>query len=287
MMNVAPFIIGAPRSGTTLLRFMLDAHPKLAIPPETGFIPLQIPNWLPDHFQRKLFYLTVTNHSAWEDFGLTRAAFWQELELLKPFGIGKGLRAFYRLYASKFHKPYWGDKTPSHALQINEIRMLLPEARFIHLIRDGRDAMISLRQQWFSPGQDAKTQALFWLHHVQTARQNGLGRKDYIEVHFEKLILEPREQLLRICQFLGLEFSETMLKYARHAKERLVEHRGRRNFFGQEWLTAQRRRQQQQRTTQALDKTLIERWRTVLSREEQDQFWQIAGQFLSDLGYQN
>lgn len=181
----------------------------------------------------------------------------------------------------------WGDKTPRYALQIKEIRTLLPEARFIHLIRDGRDAMISLRQQWFSPGDDVATQAKFWLHHVQTARTHGLGQHDYLEVRYEKLILEPREQLQRICEFLKLEFSESMLEYAQHATIRLNEHQGRNNILGHEWLSAEARRQQQRRSTRPLDQSLIAQWRGVLSQDEQEQFWQIAGQLLTDLGYQN
>jgi Sulfotransferase family len=287
-MNFPPFIIGAPRSGTTLLRFMLDAHPMLAIPAETGFIPLSIPTWLGSHFQKKWFYFYLTRpRSAWDDFGLARDVFWNELQLLKPFTISEGLRAFYRLYAAKFDKPLWGDKTPRYTLQLNEIRVLLPEVKFIHLIRDGRDAMISLRHQWFSPGQSVSTQAQFWLHQVQTARTHGLGHDDYLEVHYKKLILEPRAQLLRICQFLGLEYSDTMLEYAQHAKLRLSEHRGRKNIFGQEWLSSEARVQQQHRTTQPLDKTLIEQWRTILTQAEQDEYWQIAGDILTDLGYQN
>jgi len=84
-----PIIVGAPRPGTTLLRFMLDTHPEMAIPPETGFLAL-FPH-------------------------------------------------FYQLYASRFAKPRWGDKTPSYCHHMQNIEEVLPEAHFIHIIRDGRD----------------------------------------------------------------------------------------------------------------------------------------------------
>jgi hypothetical protein len=286
IMKVAPFIIGSPRSGTTLLRFMLDAHPLLAIPPETGFLPMRVPIWLSSHFQQKLFYYSLCQtHSAWNDFGLSRADLWQALNTLRPFSISDGLRTFYRLYADKFAKPYWGDKTPRYALHLDEIRRLLPEARFIHLIRDGRDAMISLRQQWFSPGDSINIQAKFWVKHVNTARKDGLNHLDYLEIRYENLILEPQIQIQRICNFLNLPFNPSMLDYQDHARQRLQEHQGRTNIFGLEWLSPTKRRQQQIRTTQALDLKLIEQWRTVLNAQEQQQFWKIAGDLLTELGY--
>ncbi len=285
-MKFAPFVIGSPRSGTTLLRFMLDAHPLLAIPPETGFLPLQIPFWLSSHIQKRLFYLSLCRrHSGWNDFGLSRKEFWKALETLSPFTVSDGLRTFYRLYAEKLRKPYWGDKTPSYTLHLPEIRQLLPEARFIHLIRDGRDAMISLRQQWFSPGASVVTQAEFWVNHVGTARRNGLNQIDYLEIRFEKLILEPHLQLRRICDFLNLQFNDSMLDYQHHASQRIQEHQGRSNLFGHQWLSPAQRRQQQVRTTQPLNEKLIEQWRTVLSAQEQQQFWNIAGDLLSELEY--
>lgn len=104
-----PFVVGVARSGTTLLRLMLDAHPDLAIPHETHFIPavLREPQAGREDFFRKL-----TEFPTWEDLKTPAERFRQELLRLEPFDVRDGLRAFYRLYAGLRGKSRWGDKSP-------------------------------------------------------------------------------------------------------------------------------------------------------------------------------
>src|SRR4029434_6926754 len=138
---MAPFIVGVPRSGTTLLRIMLDAHPQLAIPPETGFLSrlVRLPwLWAAGLGRRRLLTI-ITRAESWPDFHLDAHALAEALDAVKPFTLADGLRAFYRLYAARFNKSLWGDKTPLYGRHAYSIARLLPEARFIHLIRDGRD----------------------------------------------------------------------------------------------------------------------------------------------------
>lgn len=105
-----PFIIGAPRSGTTLLRFMLDAHPEMAIPPETGFVPLAGGLGRQDFFDRLTHFPPGAPN--WSDFGLDASDFRAGLDQIDPFTCSQGLRTFYRLYAAKHDKPRYGEKTP-------------------------------------------------------------------------------------------------------------------------------------------------------------------------------
>ncbi|HEY8185271.1 MAG TPA: sulfotransferase, partial [Pyrinomonadaceae bacterium] len=85
---------------------------------------------------------------------------------------------------------------------MDKIRKVIPEARFIHIIRDGRDAALSLRRMWFSPGWEIETQAAYWRRCVLAARKAGLGRADYCEVRYEDLVLNTRETLKAICKFV-------------------------------------------------------------------------------------
>src|SRR5215207_10773521 len=168
-----PIIVGSPRSGTTLLRFMLDAHSELAIPPETGFLTLSEKLTGKGDKLREKFFHAVVNYSepslSWPDFEIPKEAFWIALTKVTPFNISEGYRTFYRLYAERCGKPRWGDKTPVYCRYIQSIRKVLPEARFIHIIRDGRDAALSLRKMRFSPGWEIKTQAAYWRKFVLAA----------------------------------------------------------------------------------------------------------------------
>ncbi len=281
-----PIIVGSPRSGTTLLRFMLDAHSELAIPPETGFLTL-IEN-LTDRGDkgREKFFEQLVNYSSWPDFEIPQETFWDTLTNITPFNISEGYRAFYRLYAARLGKPRWGDKTPIYCCYLNSIRRVLPEARFIHIIRDGRDAALSLRQMWFSPGWEIETQALSWRDCVLAARRAGVGRHDYMEVRYEELVLNTRETVKRVCAHVGLTYEEAMLSYYKQAAERLKEHKGRSLPDGTPMLTQEQRFQQQQRSTQPPDPTCVFAWKRTMDKEERKRFQLVAGDLLKELGYE-
>jgi hypothetical protein len=118
------------------------------------------------------------------------------------------VRAFYELYAQRFGKPRWGDKTPRYSLILASIESLLPEARFIHVIRDGRDVALSLRETWFAPAHDMPTLAQYWKTQVEHARKLGARRHYYLEVRYEALVHQTRETLKQICCFIDLPFEE-------------------------------------------------------------------------------
>jgi len=285
-----PVIVGSPRSGTTLLRFMLDSHPELAIPPETGFLMLRPKFWgRGDKFREKFFRALVTYPQpipAWPDFEIPEEAFWKALLEITPFNLPEGYRAFYRLYAARFGKPRWGDKTPLYCLELNAVRRVLPEARFIHIIRDGRDAALSLRRMWFSPGWDIETQAAYWRKYVLAARKAGLGCPDYLEVRYEDLILRTRDTLERICAHVCLDYDDAMLSYYARTPARLREHKGRSRPDGTPLRTQEQRIRQQERTTKPPDPACVFAWKREMSMEERGRFRLVAGDLLKDLGYE-
>lgn len=285
-----PFVVGSPRSGTTLLRFMLDTHPELAIPPETGFLTLGPKLKGRGDKLRESFFREVVNYPNpfpnWPDFEIPEETFRAALSEINPFTVSDGYRAFYRLYAARFGKSRWGDKTPLYCHELKLIRRLLPEARFVHIIRDGRDAALSLRQMWFSPGWEIETQAAHWRKFVLAARRAGLGRPDYLEVRYEDLILKPRETLERVCAHVGLAYDEVMLSYYTRTPARLGEHKGRTRRDGTLVATHEQRFRQQQRTTQPLDPTRISVWKQAMSAEERERFRLVAGDLLQAMGYE-
>lgn len=284
-----PVIVGSPRSGTTLLRFMLDAHPELAIPPETGFLAL--PGFEGDESAaREHFFNSVTNYPpetpGWDDFSIPKELFRAELDEIESFTPAAGFRMFYRLYAARFNKPRWGDKTPLYCMHLERIATVLPEARFVHIVRDGRDVALSLREMWFSPGWEIETQAAYWCRCIQSAREQSARCRHYLEVHYEDLILDTRKTLEQICIFLELDFDESMLRYHERTPARLREHGGRSFPDGKVLLTHEQRLRQQLLTTEAPNCNRVFAWKRDMNNDDRNRFEAVAGQLLCDLGYE-
>jgi hypothetical protein len=283
-----PVIVGAPRSGTTLLRFMLDAHSALAIPPETGFLALgRALGDGPD--PRQTFFQTVTRFPpdapAWPDFGIAAAEFGAALDRLEPVSVSDGCRLFYCLYASRFGKHRWGDKTPTYCLHLSAVAELLPEAHAIHLIRDGRDVALSLRRMWFSPGDRIETLAEFWKTCVTSARRQRDACAGYMEVRFEDLVRDPEAELRRICRFVDLDFEPRMVEYHAGVPARLAEHLERRRTDGTVIVSREQRLGQQALTTSPPRPSRAGAWTGAMSGDEGSRFLAVAGDLLDELGY--
>ena len=153
-----PFIVGVGRSGTTLLRLMLDAHPDLAIPGETHFL-LDLLAQNENGPARDRIFRAMIEAPTWPNLAVSESTFKAALDEVEPFSVPDAIRTFYRLYAQRFGKDRWGDKTPPYRSCMTGIQQLLPEAYFIHIIRDGRDVALSYRGLWFGPGDGIEAQA--------------------------------------------------------------------------------------------------------------------------------
>ena len=284
-----PFIVGVPRSGTTLLRLMLDSHPQLTIPPETGFLTRPM-SWLKHVSPRTALFHTVTRipfqSGPWRDFGLDAAEFHSALKEIQPFDASDGFRAFYRLYAQKQNKLRYGDKTPLYCQHLAKLEQILPEAHFIHIIRDGRDVALSLRSMWFAPGRDLQTLATYWGTLVQQTRNAGHRCQAYMEIRYEQLITDPEPALKLICDFLKLDFDSAMLHYWERSKERLREHKTRQGITGRVLVTQEERLRQQRLTQQPPQLNRISNWKNDMTPAEHAEFLRHAGAMLQTLHYE-
>lgn len=284
-----PIIVGGPRSGTTLLRFMLDSHPAMAVPPETGFLAWPS-TWLNRIAPRETLFRVVTRlplrSGPWQDFGLDAQEFREQLRQIEPFDWGEGIRTFYRLYAGKQNKSRYGDKTPLYCKHMETIEGLLPEAHFVHIIRDGRDVALSLRAVPFAPGQDMRTLALYWRGLIENARSAGRRCRAYMEVRYEALVNDPGSVLQSVCKFLELDFDPAMLLYWERTAERLREHKSRRRSNGRLLVRHEQRLSQQRLTLQAPKPERIFNWKKKMTALEQIQFRTYAGEMLQELGYE-
>ena len=228
-----PFIVGCPRSGTTLLRLMLNAHPELAIPNESYF-PVELRPWIRRYrknggFDLGLFAQDLATGSSFpqvrRNWELEPSLILNRLTGIHDIDYAEALRRLYALYAEVHGKPLYGDKTPWFVLHMRYLGTLFPEARFIHLIRDVRDVAPSLQAKEWGPDTLVDTAAL-WRHMVRSGQRDGqrLGAARYLEVRYEQLVTDPPGTLMRVCNFLGLSYRTQMLDYHEDALQQLPEH---------------------------------------------------------------
>lgn len=281
----APFVVGVARSGTTLLRLMLDAHPRLAIPPETHFIPKLIKACAEEGDRHARVMELLTHHRRWPDFQLDADDLRRRLEGIQPLTATAALRAFYGAYAEREGKPRWGDKTPSYVRKMRRIHRVLPEARFVHLIRDGRDVALSLVEVHFGPEQLTDAAAK-WTKEIGKARRDAGRVPHYMEVRYEDLVAEPEPILRRICEFVALEWDPAMLEYHKAAPERMAAIA--RDFERGEGpaIPAEVRARQHARVAEPPRSERAGRWQIEMSPEDRAAFEEVAGGLLADLGYE-
>lgn len=283
----APFIVGVSRSGTTLLRLILDAHPDLAIPPETHFIPEAVRSCASSEDPSGAFIGVVTSHVRWEDHQLDPALLRRRIASLEPFDVGDALRAFYRSYAERFRKQRWGDKTPGYIRHMEIVQEVLPESRFIHLIRDGRDVALSAFSTRMGP-QTMEKQAEQWRASLQMAREQStrLASGSYAEMYYEDLVSKPVLELKRVCELLDLKWSPAMLGYHERAGERIEElNRGLPARGRTPARSGDERTRMHALTSQPPKTDKIAAWESRMSRDEVERFEAVAGETLARHGY--
>lgn len=222
------FIVGSGRSGNTLMRAMLHAHPELVVPPESYV--LREVAWLgrvyrDDPWRTQVdrilgLFETDEFRATWElPLGPVREG------LMAAPGEERGVDAIvdaiYRAYARRAAggARRWGDKTPRNALYLPWIGDLFPRAQYIHMLRDGRDVALSYVHAGLYPTLDAA--AARWVasvRHVQRFRR-GVPAARFLEVRYEELVAGPEAVLRRVCQFLGVSFQPGMLDYWRTGRQ--------------------------------------------------------------------
>jgi Sulfotransferase family len=283
----APFVVGVGRSGTTLLRLMLDAHPDLAMPPETGFVPDLIEAAKTPGATPEGLLAAVTGHRKWGDFPMSEEELLERWRGLDPLRARGAVRAFYELYAEHQGKPRWGDKTPGYTMYMGPISKTLPEAHFVHVIRDGRAVALSrMRTLALRPTEVSKV-ARRWQRRLRKARSKGEKLDHYLEIRYEALIREPEATLRSVAEFIDLPWDPVMLSYHQRSEERLAELDRDIPAWGRKLpRSAESRMALHQQTTKPPDPARIDRWREELSAEELRAFEDEAGETLAELGYE-
>ncbi len=226
-MNPYVFVIGCPRSGTTLLQRMLDSHPELAVANDTHFIPRAIA-----HLHGEVdFALTpelvarVRSYHRFHRLGLAD----HEVDdaAYEAVTYGEFVSCLYDTFAANNGKRRGGEKTPDYARHVPLLHGLFPSARFVHIIRDGRDVALSTLDwaddnkgpgRWtLWPESPIGTCALWWKWQIAEALACAkyLGPDVIFEVRYEELVANPGEVLADVATFLDLEYTDSMLHFNR------------------------------------------------------------------------
>jgi hypothetical protein len=285
--NPYVFVVGCPRSGTTLLQRMLDAHPQLAVANDTHFIPAAIRGLTPSRdlpltpeIVARIRRFRTRGGMGFHRLGLpddtlesvaSEAATYPEL-----------IAGIYTRLAQLHGKPWAGEKTPDYVRYLPLLHTLFPSAKVVHLIRDGRDVTLALLE-WAVEKKTARLRgpararlweesplaacALWWNWQVGSGRRDGPALGDsYREVRYETLVAQPEETLRNLAEFLQLPFAPEMLSF----------HAGRTRTqpglpTNKAWLPP----------TPGL-----RNWRTQMSAHDVELVEALTGDLLSEIGYE-
>lgn len=215
------FIVGAQRSGTTLLRLMLNAHSQIAIPEEgTFWMPLlrrfkQNTDRIIDKAQLQRYFQYIERNTQFSLWGMNPANVFERIEQ-KDGGctLAELMSGLYEAYAQCQDKTVWGDKTPSFFRMVPVLADLFPKARFINIIRDGRDIYLSWRR--LDPTKkNVSVSAAEWLFKLYKAGNSlkTISQSRRLETRYEDLVADPDATLRNICKFLDVEYEDAMLNF--------------------------------------------------------------------------
>jgi hypothetical protein len=256
----APAIIvgGSVRSGTTLMRTILDSHPNIAGGQESWLFVYR-PNYerLAAEYDISLDALHDIRHRS------TCLAHFIDL--------------FFADYAERMGKPRWAEKSPGNVSSLEYIWRHFPQAKVIHMIRDGRDVVCSIDSQCDrledegiidGPNLDFPQRMAMWREYVRAGLQ-WRGDPRYLEVRYENLVGDPETTIRGVLEFVDEPWSDDVLRaheLQSQRKKKIVE-------YGTPEVH------------QPIFRDSIERWRRDLTTEQMNEAWRIAGDVLETLGY--
>ncbi len=273
------FVVGAARSGTTLLQSMIDAHPDIALVGELHFFDqiLRLREAIPeplgaeagDRLRRGILACHAIQFVPGIEDALDRALPRLAADPRATYGL------LFRLLLEAFREMRGaarvGEKTPGNVRYLAEIVHLFPDARIVHILRDPRDSISSrIRYPFSSPSVIFNT--LLWkiemIHAFDFAAAEGRGAERYMEVRYEDLVREPERLLRRICDFIGVDFRTAMLDGHRRA-DRVVR--------GEHWKAG---------IAEPVNRRSVGAWRQRLTSAEVGLIEAVGGRYVEQSGYE-
>ncbi|PMO31941.1 sulfotransferase family protein [Vibrio breoganii] len=271
------FILGNPRSGTSMFRMMLNANPYIIVPPECGFS-----HWLSDKYKSakcntktyRLFARDVFNSKKFETWQTTEQDIFSVLCKQLPKDYESMVKCVYIAYGNKKGVKAVGDKNNYYIQYTTELINLFPDAKFLHIIRDGRDVACSYQDlKTVSIEHKYKPNLPTEINDIATewSKNNDMLSKELTKnklvVKYEDLIESPTDVLTKVCEFIGVPFSKEMIDFYKLNDEpkELMAWKG--------------------KTNHAVDINNKNKYLIQLNQTEIDNFNSVAGHTLRHFGY--
>jgi len=275
------FIIGSERSGTTLVLAILACHPRIAVPEVTWYYPrfrpylhtygdladsrnfttlahemaygLRVPMWrMPD-----------ANPATFGDEIAARAA-----DIEQSFaGV---FAAMFERYAGQVNKPRWGEKTPGNVFYVEQILQDFPNAQFVYIYRDCRDASAEFIDSQFGPT-NAYSASVMWRDGQQAVKpfRDSLGADQWFNIRYEDFVRDPVTSLQEMCVFLGEDYDDSLMQF--HTTP-VAQRRGKTK---DNWALAH-----------PISDRHVGIYKNQLSVDQQRTMSWVAGEMMAELGYE-
>lgn len=282
------FVIGSPRSGTTLFRLILTCHPNIVIPPECGFA---VWLWTKHNFKKydlrisvEYFLQELVKCRKFETWQIPVSSLRKYFEVRQPISYADAVSAVYECYGEVHDIPFtrWGDKNNFYLSHIEDIATIFPEAIFLHIVRDGRNVACSYKRvmskkiiSGYAPSLpvDIESIANQWNDNLRKINDSfdRIGRERIFELRLEDLKEHPKTVMHQVCQFINEIYDPGMLQY---------------HFFNQEKaLEPKEFLQWKEDTVRPLIQTRDMRYKQELSSDDLKKFEKRAWQSLHRYGY--
>lgn len=268
------FVVGFPRSGTTLLAAMLAGHSQLSCGPETRFFQFLAKsdpedvlfNW-PDNALDFLYSVPLMDIPVPDQFDLSRAKIRSYLSRHNP-SISVMLSSLCEQFMIDEGKSRWVEKSPEHLRHVHTIRKYFPEAPIIRIIRDPRDAALSMiRMPWGT--NDYLGAILLWRQYDDLSSSFFYNDLNSYSLYYEELVKSPESSLRKICDFLDERFEPGMLDTSKSAPSVITSL--------EPW---------KQTTLNPVDKSRINVWKRELSEDDNRQTEAVIGDRLRNYRFE-
>ena len=274
------FMIGAERSGTTLVMALLGCHSRIAVPEVVWYYPRFYP-YLHTYgdLSKDENFRTLASEMV---FGLKtplwgmqvnpRAILDEVIELAPERSFAGLYAAMHQRFAQYSNKPRWGEKTPHNLYFVDAMHHDFPNAQFIYITRDGRDACVDYMESSFGPTNiycAAHSWKRCW-NAVKDWRKPLMDKGLWLDVCYEKLVHQPEQVMRGVCEFLGEDFETGMF-----------------DFYKTDMAKARGASRDHAPLGHAISDKYVGIYKDLLSQRDQRIFAAVAGKALEEAGYKN